>query len=130
MKIPYLISVAATGLSLILSVVLFIFGGMDQSLQDQIRKQQQELQAQQDQINKGNAISNDVGPKLLRDMAVVSIKDEKMKELLAKHGYTIATPTPAPGSPAPAAASAPASSPAPAPAASSTPAATPAPRTR
>jgi hypothetical protein len=123
MKIPYYISVAATGLSLILSVVLFIFGGMDQGLQAQIQKQQQEMQQQQEQINRGNTISNDIGPKLLRDMAVVSIKDEKMKELLAKHGYTVATPTPAPGSPAPSGASAPASTPAPA---SSAPAATPA----
>ena len=135
MKIPYYISVAATGLSLVLSVVLFIFGGMDQGLQAEIQKQQQEVQKQQEQINKGNAISNDIGPKLLRDMAVVSIKDEKMKELLAKHGYTVATPSPTPASPAPGGASATASSPAPAPAsappaASSTPAATPAVRPR
>jgi hypothetical protein len=128
MKISYYISIAATGLSLILSVVLFIFGGMDQGLQAEIQKQQQELQQQQEQINRGNTISNDVGPKLLRDMAVVSIKDEKMKELLAKHGDTVATPTPGAASPAPGGASAPASSPAPvvAPAAPSTPGATPA----
>ena len=134
MKIPYYISVAATGLSLVLSVVLFIFGGMDQGLQAEIQKQQQEVQKQQEQINKGNAISNDIGPKLLREMAVVSIKDEKMKELLAKHGYTVATPSPTPASPAPAGAAAPASvpatAPASAPAASSTPAATPAVRPR
>ena len=101
---------------------------MDQGLQAEIQKQQQEVQKQQEQINKGNAISNDIGPKLLRDMAVVSIKDEKMKELLAKHGYTVATPSPTPASPAPGGAAAPASTPAPssAPAASSTPAATPA----
>jgi len=108
MKIPFYVSLAASGLSLILSFVLFIFGGIDQGLQQEIQKQQQELQKQQEQINTGNSISNDVGPKLLRDMAVVSIKDEKMKALLAKHGYTIATPTPAPGGASPAAASTPA----------------------
>jgi Na+-transporting NADH:ubiquinone oxidoreductase subunit NqrC len=109
MKIPFYISVAASGLSLILSVVLLIFGGIDQGLQAEIQKQQAELQKQQEQINTGNTISTDVGPKLLQDMAQVSIKDEKMKELLAKHGYTVATPAPSPAKPA-----APASAPAPA----------------
>jgi hypothetical protein len=108
MKIPFYVSIAASGITLILSIVLFIFGGIDQSLQAEIQKQQQEIQKQQQEINTGNSISNDVGPKLLRDMAVASIKDEKMKELLAKHGYTVATPTPAPASsPAPAAPSTP-----------------------
>jgi hypothetical protein len=104
MKITFYISVATSALSLILSVVLFIFGGINQSLQNDIQKQQQELQKQQDQINTGNAISQKVGPELLRDMAISSIKDENMKLLLAKHGYNVtqqATPTPS-GSPAPA----------------------------
>jgi hypothetical protein len=122
MKIPFYISVSASGLSLILSVVLFLVGGNNQGLQGEIQKQQAELQKQQEQINTGNAISQKVGPELLRDMAISSIKDEKMKMLLAKHGYNVATPTPTPGaaSPAPAA---PAASPAPA--SSSAPAATP-----
>lgn len=109
MKIPFYVSVAASGLCVILSIVLFIFGGIDQGLQVEIQKQQQELQKQQDQINTGNTISKEVGPKLLQDMAIVSVKDEKMRQLLAKHGYTVSTPTPAPG-----ASAAPASSPAPA----------------
>ena len=112
MKIPFYISVAASGLSLILSIVLFTFGGINQGLQVEIQKQQQELQKQQDQINTGNAISQKVGPELLRDMAISSIKDEKMKLLLAKHGYNVATPTPAPAaSPAPATSSAPGATP-------------------
>jgi len=118
MKIPFYISVAASGISLILSIVLFTFGGANQGLQTELQKQQQELQKQQEQINTGNSISKDVGPNLLRDMAIVSMKDEKMKMLLSKHGYNVATPAPA--SPAPGA------SPAPAPA--SAPAATPPPR--
>jgi hypothetical protein len=111
MKIPFYLSVAASGVSLILSIVLFTFGGINQGLQVEIQKQQQELQKQQDQINTGNAISQKVGPELLRDMAISSIKDEKMKTLLAKHGYNVATPTPS-GSPAPAASSTPATTPA------------------
>jgi hypothetical protein len=118
MKIPFYVSLAATGLSLILSVVLFIFGGIDQGLQAENQKQQQELQKQQEQINTGNTITTDVGPKLLQDMARVSIKDEKMRELLAKHGYTVNTPAPA--SPAPGAAPAPAHASSPAPAATPT----------
>ena len=115
MKIPFYLSVAASGVSLILSIVLFTFGGINQGLQVEIQKQQADLQKQQDQINTGNAISQKVGPELLRDMAISSIKDEKMKLLLAKHGYNVATPTPG-ASPAAGAspASAPASSPAPA----------------
>ena len=110
MKIPlFYVSVAASGLSLILSVVLFIFGGIDQGLQVEIQKQQQDLQKQQEQINTGNTISNDVGPKLLQDMARVSIKDEQMKMLLAKHGYTVNYKPPA--SPAPGASPAPAATP-------------------
>jgi hypothetical protein len=115
MKIPFYISVAASGISLILSVVLFSLGGTNQSLQGEIQKQQAELQKQQEQINTGNQISQKVGPELLRDMAISSIKDEKMKALLAKHGYNVATPTPTPASsatPAPASSSAPASTPA------------------
>jgi hypothetical protein len=113
MKIPFYISVAASGISLILSIVLFTFGGINQGLQQEIQKQQADLQKQQEQINTGNAISQKVGPELLRDMAISSIKDEKMKLLLAKHGYNVATPTPG-ASPAAGAAPAPASSPAPA----------------
>ena len=112
MKISFYISVAASGVSLILSIVLFFFGSANQSLQQDVQKQQAELQKQQEQINKGEAISQKVGPELLRDMAISSIKDEKMKQLLAKHGYNVATPTPgaspaAAASPAPAAPAAP-----------------------
>jgi hypothetical protein len=117
MKIPFYISVAASGISLILSIVLFTFGGINQGLQVEIQKQQQELQKQQDQINTGNAISQKVGPELLRDMAISSIKDEKMKMLLAKHGYNVNYQAPSPT---------PAITPAPAPPSSSAPAATPA----
>ena len=69
MKISFYISVAASGVSLILSIVLFFFGGVNQGLQADIQKQQAELQKQQEQINKGEAISQKVGPELLRDKA-------------------------------------------------------------
>lgn len=109
MKICYYISVAAAAISLVLSIVLFVLGNKNQGLQNDVQKQQVELQKQQEEINKGAQISQQVGPGLLREMAVVSVKNENMKKLLANHGYTVNMATPAPGSsPAPGGASAPA----------------------
>lgn len=109
MKIYYYLSVAASALSLVLSIVLFAVGNTNQSLQNDVQKQQVELQKQQEEINKGAQISQNVGPGLLREMAVASVKNENMKKLLANHGYTVNLATPAPGSsPAPGGAAAPA----------------------
>lgn len=105
MKLSFYISVAAAALCLVLSIILLIQGNINQSLQNDVQTQQGLLQAQQEEINRGNAISQQVGPALLRDMAVASTKNEKMKALLAANGYTVNMATPAPGaSPAPGAA--------------------------
>ena len=111
MKIYFYISVAASALCLLLSIVLFFEGGVNQGLQNEIQAQQVKLQQQQEEINKGTAISQQVGPNLLRDMAVSSTKNEKMKALLAKHGYTVNVASPTPGA-SPAPAKAPATTPA------------------
>ncbi len=114
MKIYYYISVAASALCLVLSIVLFLFGNINQGLQNDVQKQQVELQKQQEEINKGASISQQVGPALLRDMAVSSVNNENMKKLLASHGYQVNLATPAPcSSPAPGAAT-PAATPRPA----------------
>jgi len=116
MKLSFYISVAASALCLVLSVVVLIQGNINQGLQNDIQTQQGLYQKQQDEINRGNAISQQVGPALLRDMAVSSTKNEKMKQLLAANGYTVNLATPAPGSsPAPGA-----TAPKPAPAAPAT----------
>ena len=97
MKITFYISVAASGLCLLLSIIILAVGNSNQSLQQEVQKQQQELQKQQEQINTGSQIQQKVGPALLQDMAQVSLKNEKMKALLGKHGYNVqqqATPTP------------------------------------
>lgn len=117
MKISFLVSVATAALSLVLAIIVLIVGFTNHSLQTEIQgqqkeiqKQQAEIQKQQEEINKGNSISQQVGPNLLRDMAVASLKNEKMKTLLGKHGYNVQQQaTPAPGTPA-APASAPADS--------------------
>jgi hypothetical protein len=124
MKIAYYISVAATALSLVLAIILFAVGNSNQTLQTEIQKQQGELQKQQEQINTGNTISQQVGPNLLRDMAISSVKNEKMKALLSKHGYNVSMPpaTPAPsGAGATPAPTAPATPAAPAPAGDAAP---------
>jgi septal ring factor EnvC (AmiA/AmiB activator) len=96
MKIPFYISTAASALCLILSLVVFAVSRSNHGIQQDIKKQQQEiqkqqqaLQAQQQEIEAGNQISQQIGPNLLRDMAAASVKNEKMKALLAKHGYNV-----------------------------------------
>ncbi len=100
MKIPFYISVSASALCLVLSIIVFAVSNSNHSLQMQVQKQQQALQAQQDEINAGNQISQQIGPNLLRDMAAATVKNEKMKALLAKHGYNVQVKEPAPGTPA------------------------------
>ena len=106
MKIPFYISIGASSVCLILSIVVFAIGLSNQSLQDEVQKQQeaiqaqqQTLQAQQVEIDAGIQINQKVGPELLRDMAASSVKNDKMKQLLAKHGYNVQVNTPAPATP-------------------------------
>ena len=89
MKIPFFISVGASALCLLLSIVVFAVGLSNQTLQTEVQKQQQALQAQQAEIENGNRISQEIGQGVLKDMATVSLKNEKMKALLAKHGYNV-----------------------------------------
>lgn len=109
MKIPFYISVVASSLCLVLSIVVLALGSSNQSLQEEVQKkqqaiqaQQQALQAQQVEIEAGAQINQKLGPELLKDMASVSAKNEKMKALLAKHGYNVQfKDAPATGTPAP-----------------------------
>jgi len=103
MKISFYISVATSALSLILAVIVLAVGYGNQGLQTEIQghqkdvqKQQADLQKQQEIINTAVQIQQKVGPALLQDMANVSAKDEPMKALLLKHGFTVGTPAPAP----------------------------------
>jgi predicted nucleic acid-binding Zn-ribbon protein len=54
-----------------------------------VAKQQTALETQQEQINQAMQITQQVAPNLLRDLAAASVKNEKIKSLLAIHGYTI-----------------------------------------
>jgi multidrug efflux pump subunit AcrB len=98
MKTPFYISFVASGLSLVLSVVVLFVGRGNQRLNADSLRLQEELQKAQEYINSHNRIGSGP-PVLLRDVATASLKDEKIRALLKKHGYTVATPTPAPGLP-------------------------------
>jgi hypothetical protein len=102
-SLPFVISTVASALSLLLGLWLFFLGGTNQSLQNELQKLQQEVQTQQqilqvkqqqfqvqqEQINAAQQISQQVGPALLRDMAVASIKNDKIKKILTSHGYNV-----------------------------------------
>jgi hypothetical protein len=102
-SLPFVIATGASAISLLLGIYLFVIGGTNQSLQNDLQKLQQEvqekqqvlavkqqqLQQQQEQINIANNISQQVGPALLRDMAVASIKNDKIKKILTTHGYNV-----------------------------------------
>jgi predicted Holliday junction resolvase-like endonuclease len=94
MKPPqFIVTVVLSLLPLILVVNLIIMGQKNQTLQAQ-------LQAQQEEINKGSA-TQQVGVNLLKEIAAASVKDEALKDVLTKSGYSVtvnasATPSPSP----------------------------------
>jgi predicted nucleic acid-binding Zn-ribbon protein len=56
-----------------------------------VAQQQSALETQQEQINQAMQITQQVAPNLLRDLAAASAKNEKIRSLLANHGYNIQT---------------------------------------
>ena len=77
----------------ILSIAVIISGRANQKLQA-------ELQNQQVEINKGT-MSQQVGTNLLRDIATAATKNDKLRDLLKRNGFTLTeNPAPSPtGSP-------------------------------
>jgi hypothetical protein len=118
MNFSSLLAIGATGLSLILSLCLFIYGLINGGQQSKWQDQQQELlnhqqelatlqqqaQLQQQQIQAGRQLQEQVGPAVLKEIGAAALAtpkpNEKMKSLLAKHGITAqaaATPPATPG---------------------------------
>jgi hypothetical protein len=62
---------------------------VNQDLRKQLVQKQTEVQTQQDQINQGAALAQQIAPNLLHDMAEASVKNDKLRQLLTKHGYTV-----------------------------------------
>ena len=66
----------------------FEFQQLVESLQPQLAAKRQQLQSQQEKLNKGSAISQTVGPAVLGDIRSLADKNNnlKLKELLLKYG--------------------------------------------
>jgi predicted Holliday junction resolvase-like endonuclease len=89
MKPPqFIVAVILSLIPLILTINLIFMGQKNQSLEAQ-------LQAQQEQINRGSQIQQ-VGMSVLKDIAAASVKDEKLKDVLAKNGYSVSVSSPSP----------------------------------
>ena len=90
-RLQFLITSILGLVCLLLSVIVIIYGRSNQKLQAQV-------QAQQVEINKGIQ-SQQIGANLVRDIAVAATKNEKLKDLLARNGFTLnanATPSASP----------------------------------
>jgi len=86
-------TLALGALCLVLSITSIVLGRSNNSLQLQQQQQQAE-------INKGNT-SIQIGQNLLRDMAELPLKNDKVKQVLTRRGLTVSaaptsTPTPTP----------------------------------
>lgn len=90
MKAPqFYITLALGTLCLVLAITSIVLGKTNNTLM-------QTQQQQQEEINRGNT-SVQIGQNLLRDMAEVSLKNDKIKDVLARNGYTVnAAPSPTP----------------------------------
>ena len=64
------------------------------------QKLQTELQAQQLEINKGTQ-SQQIGTNLIRDIAVAATKNDHLKDLLSRNGFTLTQNASPAASPAP-----------------------------
>ncbi len=83
----FYIATALSALCLILSIWVIALGKSNQHLQ-------QELQSQQNDINRGTA-SQQAGSMILKEMGQAAVTDDKMKEVLAKNGFTLTVNPPA-----------------------------------
>lgn len=92
MKPPHFYTALAVAtLCFILSLTTILLGNSNMKAQNALQKQQAQLQAQQEEINRGNAYQQ-AANNILRDMATVSLQDTAMKDLLSKYGFTVNAP--------------------------------------
>ena len=86
-----IVAVVLASVTLVQVINIISLGDKNQSLQAQ-------LQTQQEQINKGN-MTQQIGVNLLKEIAAASVKDDALKDVLSKSGYSVtvnASPTPTP----------------------------------
>jgi len=103
MKPPqFIVSVILALVAVVLSIVPLILVFEAKSMGEKNETLQAQLQTQQEQINKGN-MTQQIGVNILKEIAAASVKDDALKDVLAKSGYSVsvnASPTPTP-TPAP-----------------------------
>ncbi len=75
------LNTALGGLSLILVIVVVILSQNNRGIQNELQQQQQVIQQGQ--------LTQQVGTAIVRDMAQLSLRNQRVKELLARHGYNI-----------------------------------------
>jgi hypothetical protein len=95
----FYIAIALSAVCLILSLWMIAVGQASQSALTDWQKRQNEIQSEiqnrQAEVNKG-VVSDRVGGAIVQDLASVALKNPKVKDLLAKHGYNV-TAAPSPG---------------------------------
>jgi hypothetical protein len=102
MKPPqFIASIILAIIPLVMVISLIFMGQKNQSLQNT-------LQGQQEDINKGS-MSQQIGVSLLKEIAQASVKDDALKDVLSKSGYTVSVNPVA--SPSPSSSASPAASP-------------------
>jgi len=69
------------GLTVVMTIALLIISTSNRTIE-------RGLQEQQVNINRGQ-LSQQVGTALVKDLAVASVSNAKIKELLSKHGITV-----------------------------------------
>lgn len=69
------------GLCLLMVLLIIVFGQMNRSLERTVLEQQAS-------INRGS-MSQQIGRNLLTDMGQAALRNQKMRELLSRNGYTI-----------------------------------------
>lgn len=69
------------GLSVVMTIALLVISTSNRTIE-------RGLQEQQVNINRGQ-MSQQVGTALVKDLAVASVSNAKIKELLSKHGITV-----------------------------------------
>ena len=97
-KSSFLTFVATVGL--LLSIAVVVTGRGNQERATQLQAKQAALSQQQEEINKGN-LSQQIGVNLIRAAAELSTRNDAIKQLLARHGFTVTVNPEAPAAPAP-----------------------------
>jgi len=99
-SIQNFINLALGAACLILSITSIFVGKSTMQAQIDLQKRQNEIQIElqnrQAEVNRG-ITSDKVGGAILQDMAVASVKNDKIKNVLSQNGYTVsANPSPTP----------------------------------